>query len=130
MCYDGVMVMPNHFVAIQSDEMEYVDGGIYLSASQCATIGGAAAAIAMVTKVGQWAAKLLPLVGKFAAAISAKVVAFASSIGPVGTIVALVGAALLLTQIGSFMTGVCGAIGMGTGVDMTWTGWFHSFKYR
>lgn len=27
MCYDGTLVMPNHFVEIESEEMEYLEGG-------------------------------------------------------------------------------------------------------
>lgn len=63
MCYDGALVMPNHFVEISNDEMEYIDGG--MTTWQKAIIIGAVvvAGAALITAViyGQFwlAAKLL-----------------------------------------------------------------------
>jgi hypothetical protein len=28
LCYDGTLVMPRNFVAVEDDEMEYIDGGL------------------------------------------------------------------------------------------------------
>jgi len=33
MCYDGALVMPQNFSVVTADEMEYIDGGLYLSNS-------------------------------------------------------------------------------------------------
>lgn len=31
MCYDGALVMPKNYVVVNEEEMEYIDGGIYIS---------------------------------------------------------------------------------------------------
>jgi hypothetical protein len=31
MCYNGNLVMPSNYVVVNADEMEYIDGGIYIS---------------------------------------------------------------------------------------------------
>ena len=80
-CYDGALVMPSNFVAIESDEMEYVDGGFYIPYTTirsfvltcCINPIGA-------TLIGIACSKLAGLITAKAAILGAKIGAFG---GPV-----------------------------------------------
>lgn len=37
-CYDGSMVMPSNYAVINNDEMEYIEGGYYISVDSCNAI--------------------------------------------------------------------------------------------
>jgi hypothetical protein len=64
-CYDGTLMMPKNYVAVDNDEMEYLVGGEVYTASQCRTFAAqmcmtgqgliaAAAGAAIVSTIVKW----------------------------------------------------------------------------
>jgi len=121
------LVLPKNYVSIEKDEMEYIDGGIYLSRITCLTLASAAGIGCALGKAGIQAISAY-LVAK-GTTLAAKVIAMASSLGPVGTIIAAVGTVIIASQIISFMIPVVVAIANGTGCSMDWFFVFHNYKY-
>jgi hypothetical protein len=89
MTYDGALVMPNAYVAIPNDEMEYVEGGA-ITASQKAWIIGvaivSAVAIAAALWLGAWA-----VAAKIFGVALKTIVVKAGAAAVVGTLVAALG---------------------------------------
>ncbi|MBQ7145768.1 MAG: hypothetical protein IJR95_03265 [Lachnospiraceae bacterium] len=113
MCYDGILVMPQNFSVVTVDEMEYIDGGLYLGyydlVAIVATIGanpGSVASIAACAKTS-------------AAFLCAKL---GSMLGPVGWAIGGAVAVWFVTQAGVFAERTFSAIAKKKGVDFT-IGW-------
>lgn len=94
MCYNGALVMPSNYAVVSNDEMEYVDGGFYISYNSiknviltcCLNPIGA-------TLIGIGLYKLAGLITVKAAILGAKFGAFGGIVGSViaGAVSALIG---------------------------------------
>ena len=93
MCYDGVLVMPNNCVVMSNNEMEYLEGGIYISNSTL--LNGCKAVFLSVginpvgstlVALGVWKVYTILVAG--AASISAKLGALS---GPLGIALGILG---------------------------------------
>lgn len=120
MCYDGTLVMPNNYAIVSSDEMEYVDGGFYISYSAikavvCASIlnpiGATLVGIGLYKLAGFITAKAAILGAKFGA-FGGPFVAFFS-----GLVSAVIGGGAACTIAHALIQG------KGIGVDPLYTRW-------
>ncbi|MFM1514729.1 hypothetical protein ABGF49_05670 [Helcococcus ovis] len=108
------LVLPQNYVEIEQEEMEYLDGGIYVNDETVKQIGYALgvtgstsiAAVAISVKLG-------------AAAIVAKL-----SVIPGGNIIAAVGAAYIIANAGNIAPAFVSALVRGKGMDIGTSWWY------
>ena len=120
MCYNGAMVMPSSYAIISNDEMEYVDGGFYISYNSIKNVVLACCLNPIgATLVGIGLYKLAGLITAKAAILGAKLGAFG---GPVvslisGAISAVIGAAAAGTIAHALIQK------KGIGIDLVYSRW-------
>ena len=73
MCYDGALVMPSNCVVMNSEEMEYVDGGWGMKEAKAAVLAALAGAIGFITKKAVSATMVKVVIGLCGSAIIATV---------------------------------------------------------
>lgn len=132
MYYDGALVMPKNYAVVDEEEMEYVDGGFYLSSDNCATI----ATYVYAAGWGIGAGLAIAALAKKLEAVGSGIVSFLRGLGTsvggvIGAVVGTIVGVLTVTNAVSFLVGCCTADRKNTGCDMTWYGVsFGDFKYR
>lgn len=108
------MVLPRNYVEIEQEEMMYLDGGLYVSHS---TVQSIASVVGMTAHQSIPAATIALKLG--ATFIAAKLAAI-----PGGNIIALVGAAYIVSTAGSIAPAFVSALMRRRGLDIT-VGWWY-----
>lgn len=112
--------LPMNYVNIDTEEMEYVDGGYYLSHSDCQSIDFAIGATA-----GMSAGSIAGLVSAAAGYVGTLV---AASIPAVGWVLGAALTACILNQAGSIASALVSDMFRGRGIDIT-LGWWYGTPY-
>lgn len=120
MCYNGAMVMPSNYAVVSNDEMEYVDGGFYISYNSIKSVVLACCLNPIgATLIGIGLYKLAGLITAKAAILGAKIGALG---GPVvaaisGAVSAVIGGAAAWTIARAVIEK------KGIGVDLVYSRW-------
>ena len=117
MCYDGTLVMPQNFSVVTADEMEYVDGGLYISNAtlwDCCRIAFCTAGLnpigATLVALGAYKAYTI-----LAAGVSTIAKALGIAAGPIGWVLGLLGVGAVL----GFGTTIVKALMQDKGIEIT-----------
>ncbi len=112
--------LPSSFVDVEREEMEYVDGGYYLSHSQCQYIDGMIGTAATMGIAG-----IAACVDASSAAVAG---AIAAAIPGVGTVVAVLGAVYIANQAWNIASALFTDMVHQRGIDIG-VGWYFAVPY-
>lgn len=110
MCYNEALVMPMNYVVMGNEEMEYVDGGYYMTNDDCKALAFA---------IGATVSMNIPTVAALITAGGTGLTAILASVPVIGWIAAAYGAVIIINSAESVASGLMTALWNNQGMEVT-----------